>query len=121
MTDHSKPVDRLKVSRTRIAQWLVQDQSHLGESPLGETVRNTMPFLSAVWNHPATAMMLGAVSKSWCRTDADAPTLEAESAPLNFAVDQVKQHPKTVLLGLGVVGVAAAYWLSRQGRTGRQT
>lgn len=121
MTDHSKTLDRLNVSRARIAQWLVQDRSHLGGSPLGETVRNTLPFLSAVWSHPATAMMLGAAAKSWCRTDADAPTADDESAPLNFAVNQVKQHPKTVLLGLGVVGVAAAYWLSRQGRSVRST
>jgi hypothetical protein len=119
MTEQTPARESLTHSRARIAQWLAQDQLHLDESPLGETVRNTLPFLNAVWSHPATAMMLGAVSKSWCRTDA--PTPDDESAPLNFAVDQVKQHPKTVLLGLGVVGVAAAYWLSRQGRTGRQT
>jgi hypothetical protein len=121
MTEQTPASESLTHSRARIAQWLTQDQLHLGESPLGETVRNTLPFLNAVWSHPATAMMLGAVSKSWCRSDADAPTPDDESAPLNFAVDQVKQHPKTVLLGLGVVGVAAAYWLSRQGRTGRKT
>ena len=121
MTDQFKSVDRLNVSRTRIAQWLAQDQSHSVESALGETVRNTLPFLSAVWSHPATAMMLGAAAKSWCRTDADAHAADDESAPLNFAVDQVKQHPKTVLLSLGVVGVAAAYWLSRQDHSAPKT
>jgi hypothetical protein len=121
MTEQTPASESLAHSRARIAQWLAKDPSHLGESPLSETVRNTLPFFSAVWSHPATAMMLGAVAKSWCRTDADASTSDDESAPLNFVVDQVKQHPKTVLLGLGAVGVAAAYWLSRQGPTARKT
>jgi hypothetical protein len=116
MSDQHNTADRLSASRAHLAQWLEQDRAHIGESPLNETVRNTLPFLNAVWRHPATAMMLGAVAKSWCRTDADAPTPNDESAPLNFAVDQVKQHPKTVLLTLSAVGLATAYWLSRPRR-----
>ena len=117
MSDQHNTADRLSVSRAHLAQWLEQDRAHIGESPLNETVRNTLPFLNAVWRHPATAMMLGAVAKSWCRTNPEAPTAEDESAPLNLAVDLVKQHPKTAVLAVGVAGVAAAYWFSRQRRT----
>jgi hypothetical protein len=116
-TPLSLPLERLEHSRARLRQWLEHDRTSPDASPLGETVRNTLPFLNAVWGHPATAMMLGAVAKSWCRTDPEAPTAEGESAPLTLAVDLVKQHPKTAVLAVGVAGVAAAYWFSRQRHT----
>lgn len=108
------PLERLEHSRARLRQWLEHDRVSPDASPLGEGVRNTLPFLNAVWGHPATAMVLGAVAKSWCRTNPEAPTAEGESAPLNLAVDWVKQHPKTALLAVGVTAAAAAYGLSRQ-------
>lgn len=118
MSETPQPLERLEDSRARLRQWLEHDRMSPDASPLGESVRNTLPFLNAVWSHPATAMMLGAVAKSWCRTDPEAPTAEGESAPLNLAVDLVKQHPKTAVLAVGVAGVAAAYWLSRQPKNG---
>jgi hypothetical protein len=111
------PLERLEHSRARLRQWLEDDRLSPNTSPLSETVRNTLPFLNAVWGHPATAMMLGAVAKSWCRTNPEAPTAKGESAPLNLAVDLVKQHPKTAVLAVGVAGVAAAYWFSCQRHT----
>ena len=117
MSNTPLPLERLEHSRARLRQWLEDDRLSPNTSPLSETVRNTLPFLNAVWGHPATAMMLGAVAKSWCRTNPEAPTAKGESAPLNLAVDLVKQHPKTAVLAVGVAGVAAAYWFSRQRRT----
>jgi hypothetical protein len=93
-----------------MSQWLEHDRIRPSDSPLGDA----LPFLSAVWSHPATAMVLGAVAKSWCRTDAEVTDSGDESAPLNMVVDQVKQHPKTALAGLGLLGAAAVYWLKRQ-------
>ena len=117
MTETPTPADRLKLSRSRISQWLEHDRTRPSDSPLGDAVGDALPFLSAVWSHPATAMVLGAVAKSWCRTDTDVTDSGDESAPLNMVVDQVKQHPKTALVGLGLLGAAAVYWLKRQRQT----
>jgi hypothetical protein len=114
MTETPTPTDRLKLSRSRMSQWLEHDRIRPSDSPLGDAVGDALPFLSAVWSHPATAMVLGAVAKSWCRTDAEVTDSGDESAPLNMVVDQVKQHPKTALAGLGLLGAAAVYWLKRQ-------
>ncbi|MEY4507043.1 MAG: hypothetical protein RL297_1621 [Pseudomonadota bacterium] len=119
MTDTPKTTpDALAISRARIGQWLANDRQHPNGTPMGEAVRGTWPFLSAVWGHPATAMLLGALSKSWRRTQsrpAVTPEASADSAPLDFVLKQVRQHPKTAVLALGLVGLAATYWLSRQG------
>lgn len=109
--------ESLESSRARISQWLEQDQSNPNASPLSEAVRDTLPFLSAVWGHPATAMLLGAVAKSFYRTGDGVSPANNESASLNFAVDQVRQHPKTAVLAVGLVGIVAAYWLSRKRQT----
>ncbi len=117
MTDTPKtPPDALAISRARIGQWLANDRQHPNGTPMGEAVRGTWPFLSAVWGHPATAMLLGALSKSWRRTQsrpAVTPDASTDSTPLDFALTQVRQHPKTVVLALGLVGLAAAYGLVR--------
>lgn len=114
MTESPTRASQVAHSRARISLWLEHDRLSPDKSPLSVAVRDTLPFLSAVWGHPATAMLLGAVAKSWCRSEANTPTASDESVPLNLVIDQVRQHPKTAVLTLGVVGVAAAYWLSRR-------
>jgi hypothetical protein len=112
MTEKPTRTDHLNDSRSRIGIWLEHDRLDSHKSQFGGAVRDTLPFFKAIWGHPSTAMVLGAIAKAWNRTDTNSPAKADELDPLNFIVSQARQHPKAALFALGVVSVAAVYWIN---------